>query len=341
MTNSFSAHAIGNPLKNINPKYITLLLAYLVSAAYIDYKDHKNKSNDELPQEKNESTEKDIEQIESKSKFPKKSKHFILDLDNSYLEGNITPENLKRWLEHMDSAYEAYAELVGKAAVDGNPITIHAEDGYPINNHGACGWVFPKDYDSNLKGWTNYKNDIYWNNNCSIGCCLNKDLQLANNEDDWSFTILHELGHLFDLDDRWTFDSEFFANFKKIFVHDSKNAINTWGIDNIYTKENISELHCSKTGNAYNDRLGAYNATYSDDSMVFKFIELKDKVGWEPFKKVFRRFLSLPMEKLARTVFDRYNMFMQFLSEEIGFDAKKAMFTDEQQKVVDEHFKNL
>ena len=295
MINSFSTHAIGNP-------------------------------SQENSEEKNESIEKNIEQIEPKSKFPKKSKHFILDLDNSYLEGNITPENLKRWLEHMDSAYEAYAELVGKAAGDGNPITIHADGSYPY-----CAWVFS----------TNNNNNIYWNNNCSMNCCLNKDLQLVNNEDDWSFTILHELGHLFDLDNRWTFDSEFFANFKKIFVHDSKNAINTWGIDNIYTKENISELHCSKTGNAYNDRLGAYNATYSDDSMVFKFIELKDKVGWEPFKKVFRRFLSLPMEKLARTVFDRYNMFMQFLSEEIGFDAKKAMFTDEQQKVVDEHFKNL
>ena len=329
MTNSFSAHAIGNPLKNINPKYIIPLLAYLVSAAYVDYKDHKNESNNELTQEnseeKNESTEKDIEQIEPKSKFPKKSKHFILNLDNSYLEGNITPENLKRWLEHMDEAYEAYAELVGKAAGDGKSITINTKDGYP----GYCAWVFPE------------SNNIYLNNNCSMGCCLNKELKTINDKNDWSFTVLHELGHLFDLDNRWTFDSEFFANFKKVFVHDTKNAINTWGSDNIYTKENISELHRSKTGNSYKDRLGSTNVTYSDDSMVFKFIELKDKVGWEPFKKVFRRFLSLLMEKLARTVFDRYNMFMQFLSEEIGFDAKKAMFTEDQQKVVDEHFKNL
>ena len=50
-----------------------------------------------------------------------------------------------------------------------------------------------------------------------LSAICKSDLTNINNDDNWSFAMLHEIGHNFDFDN-WNFDGEFWANFKMYYV---------------------------------------------------------------------------------------------------------------------------
>lgn len=202
--------------------------------------------------------------------YNKTGRNIKVDLADSYLKGSITPENLTRWIKHLDDAYDAYYDLVGTKPVNGSQITIKASDG----NYGWA-WVYPSNSDPT----------IYWKKDY-----ISDELKVINNKDSWSFGILHELGHLFDINDQWNFDAEFWANTKMVYVLETLNAKVLMN-NKLYTGSEIAQYYYSGAGSgSYINTLGKSEPTYSGDGLTYIFIKLKNQVGWNAFKSTFRNF---------------------------------------------------
>lgn len=264
----------------------------------------------------------DITKKYSSSKFPRVSKYFVLDnIEDSYFEGYITPENLKKWLDHLDTAYETYTDLVGSVPSDGRKIII---EGIPNVTYWAAALYSEKDHSKIL-----WNKDKFW---------ISGELRKINNTGTESFGIWHELGHLFDLDNRWTFDAEFFANLKQHYLYDALKAKMIFGDEQYgtwYSYKNITKHFCSNNGLEKNPPV------YSDDSLICKTIglisSLPDK--WDALKDVFRYILSLNKDSIPASISGRFNLFWKALNHRTGSDALSAMLpTKEQKKVVNDRF---
>ncbi len=127
------------------------------------------------------------------------SVHLHFQFENSDLD-NISNANLTKWLNNLDEAYSTYEELVGGVPFDGATIRVNSVKQYP-------------------GGWAVAGNPIKWQQRY-----VGSELSKVNDNGDWSFGILHEIGHNFGLDNRWMFAGEMLANLKMFYVVQSLNA---------------------------------------------------------------------------------------------------------------------
>jgi hypothetical protein len=207
----------------------------------------------------------------------------------------IRPESLSQWVSELDSAYDDYADLVGRTPFNGAKIQIQSTRAYP-------------------GGWAVAGNPILWHQPYVQG-----ELSRVETNGDWSFGILHEIGHDFDIEDRWNFDAEFFANFKMYFVVVRLNAKVTPDGQQYYTGSELREFY----------RSGILRGEHSWDSINFRFITMADQWGREPFQKTFRFFLSLTASELPTTRLEKFNLFLDKLSEFSGQDARSFFSSEE------------
>lgn len=201
--------------------------------------------------------------------------HIRIDLNfTKYIKNNISYNNLVRWLDHLDAAYDSYYNLVGARPNNGDTINIVSSDediGYM--------WVYPN------------TSTIYWNENY-----IADGLRQIDRYDDWHFGALHEIGHLFDLDDIWTFDSEFFANFKMAYVFYERDGKFRVMIDNkIVTKySDIVKFYYSGSSGSYIKTIGADPMKYSNDGLTYMFLNGIEKFGsWYAIKGAFNYFIDV------------------------------------------------
>lgn len=201
--------------------------------------------------------------------------HIRIDLNfTKYIKNNISYNNLVRWLDHLDAAYDSYYNLVGARPNNGDTINIVSSDediGYM--------WVYPN------------TSTIYWNENY-----IADGLRQIDRYDDWHFGALHEIGHLFDLDDIWTFDSEFFANFKMAYVFYERDGKFRVMIDNkIVTKySDIVKFYYSGSSGSYTKTIGADPMKYSNDGLTYMFLNGIEKFGsWYAIKGAFNYFIDV------------------------------------------------
>ncbi len=206
----------------------------------------------------------------------------------------ISDNNMYRWLGHLDSCYEKYYELVGFTPYGGEIIEILSVDDYP-------------------GGWAVAGNPIKW-----YQPWIKQELRTINDQDNWSFGIMHEISHDFD-HSSWNFYGEHFANFKLYYAAEKLKSTIVLG-GNIYEKGEIKEIF----RNDYHDRLDSYykdgSVTKFRDGLTYRYICLKDSIGWEPFKNAFRfckdeDFSGRPLEK--------YIHFLDLLSRFSETDARK------------------
>ncbi len=241
--------------------------------------------------------------------YNKTGRNIKVDLADSYLKGSITPENLTRWIKHLDAAYDAYYDLVGTKPANGEKISIVASD----ENYGAL-WVYSG------------RPTIYWQKNC-----IKDGLKPVNDYDDWSFGVLHELGHLFDIDGRWNFDAEFWANTKMIYVLESLNArvlVN----NKIRVGGEIVQYYYSESPyGSYINTLGKSDPTFSGDALTYMFIQLKNQVGWNAFKSAFR---YISDKRIVAPQNDKFNMFMSILKNNSNGYDPMSIFTAKQKSVI-------
>lgn len=245
------------------------------------------------------------------STYQKTGRNIIVDLDDGYLSGNITPQNLSRWISHLDDAYDAYYELVGTKPVNGSKITIKASD----ENYGWA-WVYLSNSDPT----------IYWKKDY-----ISSELKVINSTDTWSFGILHELGHLFDIDGRWNFDAEFWANTKMVYVLETLNA-KVFMNNKLYTGSEITQYYYSGAGDgAYINTLGKSDPTFSGDALTYMFIQLKNQVGWNAFKSAFR---YINDKKISVSQNYKFYMFMSILEDYTNGYDPLSIFTNKQFNVI-------
>lgn len=202
------------------------------------------------------------------------------------------------WVANLDRVYEAYADLVGDTPYGGKKITILSTEEDP-------------------GGWAVAGNPILWNRDCFL------DSIERMNKGDWSFGIMHEIGHDFDLDYRWVWNAELWANFKLDYAAEAAKAIIfVYGRDEICDYSNPKSLRMTdiyrqnvvESGNLDRILVGDMN----EENSHLKLAELVKEIGWEPFKKVFRWFNSLSPNEITDECLSRRSLFIRALEEQSG-----------------------
>jgi hypothetical protein len=216
--------------------------------------------------------------------------HYLVLEDADIASSGITEEELARWQDNLDRAYEAYADLVGDVPYSGEKIGIVSVRQYP-------------------GGWAVAGNPVQWHQPYV------RDTLSAVKNGDWSFGILHELGHDFDLDYRWAWDAEFMANLKMEYVVETLDArVYTEGI--WYQGEELRNFY----GDQYlrNKHEGKYDGTV----LHYRLAEFRDAHGWDPFKQTFRQYLAISDRDLPVTRLDQFLRFIEILSATSGEDVQ-------------------
>jgi len=200
------------------------------------------------------------------------------------------------WITKLDSSYLAYEELVGGRPYGGKMITILEVSQYP-------------------GGWAVAGNPIKWHSPWIAPAFRQV------NQGDWLFGILHELGHDFDLDYKWVWHGEFFANFKMVYVAERLKAkILQRGRWYDYTDPNGQTLDDYYRWQA--EQTGEVDSLYDwfnhNDAATHKFLLVKNMIGWEPFKQTFRAYQALPWERVPSTAQGKLSLFVHYLEEYSG-----------------------
>ena len=196
----------------------------------------------------------------------------------------ISDEALNGWLDKLDLVYEEYHNLVGSYPYYGKKITILSV----LHNPG---------------GWAVAGNPIKWNQQW-----VGDELESIELDGHWSFGIIHEIGHDYDMDARWNFDHEHMANFKLTYVVEVLDAkvpteFGYFQGEEIYDFwERLYEKHINDDDPTNND-----NVTYW-------FCKIKEEIGWEPFKKTFRDYLDGTVTENPTEPIDQFNLFLDVLS---------------------------
>ena len=196
---------------------------------------------------------------------------------------SITSTNLNKWVNRLDSAYEAYEDLVGFTPYNGEKMGIISTRQYP-------------------GGWAVAGNPIKW-----YQIYVSSELANINNYDDWSFGILHEIGHNFDIEG-WNFNAEFWANTKMYYIVEALNAKKK--VNN--TEVELAQLYRAGYFDSYTKTI-LPRTSYHHDALTYCFIRIKDRIGIEPFKATFRHFVNTgenPPTNIAK-----FNRFLELLQE--------------------------
>ena len=186
--------------------------------------------------------------------------HIYLMLEPSDLTA-ISDSKMKQWIINLDKAYNSYLDLVGTKPYDGEKIEVLSVIRYP-------------------GGWAVAGPPIRW-----MQQYVRPELTAINNYNDWSFGIIHEIGHAFDIDYRWVWDGEFFANLKLCYVVENLNAkVEQSG--KYYVGNQLETFYKTDAENSYEKTLKI--GIYHNDGLDYKFLYIKNQIGWEPFKQTFR-----------------------------------------------------
>jgi len=156
----------------------------------------------------------------------------------------------------------------------------------------------------------------------------------------WTFLILHELSHNFDISYHggvrygasWNFHGEFFANFKMAYVMYRSNA------------EFISSTHRRIDFAAYRNYFQTTHDSYignnrfHHDALVHSFLRIQSQIGWEPFRRTFRYFNALAPANAPQLALPRFELFINRLSHYSGVNVVN-LFTQQERNVYWEHFR--
>ncbi|MEX2144902.1 MAG: hypothetical protein WD712_00775 [Candidatus Spechtbacterales bacterium] len=258
------------------------------------------------PNNEQASREQKPEEIPATQIIPKdatESEHFILDLS---LEHQAMLLNSGKWLEQLDRYYETLSDLVGGVPYGGEKNVILETDEY-------------------AQYWAIAGNPIKWSPNG-----IPNALYQVNNGD-WLFGILHEIGHNFDSvhsDGQdgyfWTWDAEMSANWKMVYGMDVIPEMIVWQGGNKYSSSSlhphIKEYYRSKAIESgeletVNIQGSAELAGGHGDPQTFHLLELKDRIGWEPFKKTYREMREMPRNSIPSDALARFELFVDILTQ--------------------------
>jgi hypothetical protein len=217
------------------------------------------------------------------------------------IERVISRERLQRWAQQLSDAYRSLCELTGFAPYRKIFVEAYKPSKYPD----YAGWVFPN------------SNTICINREFLYG-----DLAKMNARDnDWNFCALHEMGHMFDFGMPWTFEGELLTDLKVAYVLEANGACAAPAYFDAGTCFRGRDI-----ARAYAILSGDFSESYDIFGCTKRFLEIKDRIGWEPFRKTFR---CLYGHKVPATGAERFFLFVRMLSEFSGQDIMAYFSSDE------------
>lgn len=217
--------------------------------------------------------------------------HIKLYLEKRDLS-TISQTTLTTWLSHLDQAYLSYQDLVGAAPFSGERMNILSVPYYP-------------------GGWAVAAQTIRWER-------LYVQPELADIEvhpNNWSFGITHEISHNFDLDSRWVWEGEFWANFKMYYVILQNNGMVKAG-SAYYTGAELKNFYFGQ---------GDQN-NLNWDYITYRFITISEQIGWNAFKQTFRFFNAMAASDVPSSRQGKFDLFISKLSSYSGVDVL-SLFT--------------
>lgn len=216
----------------------------------------------------------------------------------------ITPERALKWANDLSTAYDSFEELTGTRPHD--KIILR---GFEMQEY----YAFVMGTDT-----------IYYDKDC-----LYEDLEkMAVRENDWCFGALHEMGHMFDCDMPWNFEAECLTDLKVPYVmemHNAEAATAQFPGDVTFTGEEAMEL--------YNQLRTDISESYDIFGLCYRFLEIKNDIGWEPFKETFHYMESNYLDKAYTSNAQRWEDFMSLLSQFSGKDVL-SYFSDAELKCI-------
>ena len=169
---------------------------------------------------------------------------------------------LQQWANDLETAYETFSELTNFRPFRDITVEAYLPPAYPD----YAGWVFPG-------------TDIIHVNRAHFASGLQK---LRKHSNDWNFCVLHEMGHMFDTDKPWNFESELMTDLKVAYVLEKNQA------SAVLAEFNEDEIfHGGEIAEAYRRLSGDLSKEYDIFACTKRFLDIKDHVGWEPFRKTF------------------------------------------------------
>jgi hypothetical protein len=246
--------------------------------------------------------------------FRRESKHIRLWLDADKV--TIPGKQVDAWLKNLDKAYECYRDLVGDVPYEGEKICILTTPG------------IEKGY------WALAGNPILWNSHVAIGDLLRSTVE----HNDWGFGIIHEIGHVFSSGNikgvwEWNWNDEIFANFRMSYALERENG--TISQRDIYYKgKNI--LNYYKI--FYDETIGAGIPKNNGDALHYTFLRIKDRYGWNVYRKAFRELYAFSHEDLAHLItdYDKFIFFLSCVSKAAGEDVTSTCYTARELELIRE-----
>lgn len=198
----------------------------------------------------------------------------------------ISEERLQQWANDLETAYYSFYELTNYKCFD-----------YIIvETYKPCKYV----------GWVrNGSNIIHIDNKF-----LYTDLAKMNEREcDWNFCALHEMGHMFDFNRPWNFETELLTDLKLAYVLEQNGVAAApaefAASDNFYGADII---------NAYNTLGTDFSEKYNIFGCTARFLEIKEDIGWEPFKQTFHYLQANEAVYAGTTKQEKFENFVKLLS---------------------------
>ena len=248
-------------------------------------------------------------------------KNVVLQFDDKYLT-NVTQNDYDNFLNSLDVVYDKYIELLGGyKPFGGRKITI------------------TPNYDSNFDA------GYAWSGNpVRIMASANDVVYDYATQGNWSFGLLHELGHNFDYNKNecwsaWNFDCEMMANFKMAYVleklsedgYDAKVRF-TREQNNVVIEEmtyNGAEIidyyktGLSNSSGSYDKCFAIKNGKYSGDSLEYLLLNIKNKFGWDLYIKTFSQYMENESTICPKYDIQKLDKFIQLLQQNYNPNGKE------------------
>ena len=261
----------------------------------------------------------DVKLTENDDLYVRSSQHLRLVVNKEYV--TISDAAIDNWLANLDKVYEAYKDLFsGMVPFDGKITTIRA---------------------ASIGAWAYAGNPIQWNRDY-----IAETLSTVG-RGDWCFGIMHEIGHNFApyiKEATYTFDwnEELFANFRMYYALERCNAtvITTASVpkgdgtyvsqEKTYIGANLKELYRNETSNCYERTIAAGKSVEMGNALCYKLIQIKEKYGWDVYKKAFKWLYSQPRnqtEEQTMNHWERFNYFLDALEQHGGATNVRSCFS--------------
>ena len=239
----------------------------------------------------------------------------------------LTDEFMKNWANWMQEAVEAEVTLTGFRPYDIFVISGWEELGY-------------------VAGVSDNYNVI----NASVGFMKSEMYNVAVRAEklqimDLSFGMLHELGHMFDSQRGWNFESEAWTDLKLCYVlykltldHKDTDGLVFGCASADYQPGTCFTYDTMAEGLDIHAHKGAMVTVYGFFAAARLFLLMAYDFGWDPFIKTFHWFQDNGYTANDFERYERFTIFVEKLSEYSGKDIKKDYLTEENWAVFEEFY---